>query len=380
MTQNIPPADPRTLLPPLLACLPTAFVSPRPPPALLPLLSPILRQRVQLLSATAASPSESWLPLLCWEPSQAANLAGIVETSAFEPHPVSGEIEYGDVGSLKYKRLDKETLRAQATLPELGITIIYLWCEGDHEGGGSGWRVSELSPAEAISTVNADEWRNSIGEADERVRRTLVTNGVESEKASLTNGAAIYQDDDGDDGDDDNYWAQYDNTPGRTPAIKRSPAPGNSNAANHNQTTSDADYYAQYAQVQPAMDNHDPSEDSGTIGPSLLDGTALSAETSRPGVDASSGIPASPPLRGTDIATAIIHTRPSSSSSASDTIARLEDSAASQSHAEIAIQQHISSSLKGLFRLAQATGIEKEEFERLVRTELDTLGLMTEDG
>lgn len=379
MAQDFSPADPRSLLPPLLACLPTALVSPRPPPALLPLLSPILRQRVQLLSATAG-PSESWLPLLCWEPEHASKLASIVESSAFEPHPVSGEIEYGDAGNLKYRRLDEETLQSQVTLHELGIVIVYLWCEGDQEGGGSGWRVSELSPAEGISTLEPQEWSNTIDEANARAKRALVTNGVGDGRTSLSNGGT-HEDENEDSGDDDDYWAQYDHTPSRTPATNHSPAPlDHSNAVNDNRTSSDTDYYAQYAQVQPAMDNHDPSEDLSGIGPTSLDGNTMTAATSRLGAEASKGTVALPSLDNTDIPSTIVHTRPSSSSSASDTVARLEDSAASQSHAEIAIHQHISSSLKNLFRLARATGIEREEFERLVRTELDTLGLMTEDG
>lgn len=380
MAQDFSPADPRSLLPPLLACLPTAFVSPRPPPALLPLLSPILRQRVQLLSATAASISESWLTLLCWEPEHASKLAGIVESSAFEPHPVSGEIEYGDIGNLKYRRLDEETLQSQVTLHELGIVIVYLWCVGDQEGGGSGWRVSELNPTEGISTMEPQEWSDTINEADERARRALATNGVGGRMTSLSN-EGTHQDENEDNGDDDDYWAQYDHTPSRTPAIKHSPAPpDHSNAVNHNRNTSDADYYAQYAQVQPAMDNHDPSEDSRGTGPTSVDGNSVTAATSRLGAEASNRIVGLPALDNTEIPSTIIHTRPSSSSSASDTVARLEDSAASQSHAEVAIHQHISSSLKNLFRLARATGIEREEFERLVRTELDTLGLMIEDG
>jgi len=303
-----------------------------------------------------------------------------VESTVFEPHPVSGEIEYGDVEDLEYRQLDEETLQSRITLHELGIFIIYLWCEGDQEGGGSGWRVSELSPVEGISAVEAHKWCNTIDQADEAARRTLVTNGVEHGRSSLTYGVATQQDEEEDDGEDDDYWAQYDNTPGRTPAVKRSPAPpDNLNAMDHNRATSDADYYAQYAQVQPAMDSHDPSLDSGNLGQSSLDGNTITAANSRVGAEASNGIPVRPTLDGTDITGGIVHTRPSSSSSASDRVARLEDSAASQSHAEIAIQQHISSSLKSLYRLARATGIEREEFDRLVRTELDTLGLMTAD-
>src|ERR1700722_5722616 len=103
MVMYIPPPAPRDLLPPLLACLPTAFASSRPPPALLPLLSPILRQRVQLLSC------ESWLPLLCWDAHAASKLPGIIENIQLEPPPVSGEVELRDVETIQYRRLDPET-------------------------------------------------------------------------------------------------------------------------------------------------------------------------------------------------------------------------------------------------------------------------------
>ncbi len=146
MVQFIPPPDTRLLLPPLLACLPTAFASPRPPPALLPLLSPILRQRLQLLSAHAASSSDSWLPLLCWNATSAEELPGIIESDKFELHPVSGDVEISDIDQLKYRRLDNETLHARVVVSEYRLGIIYLWCEGDQEGGGTGWRVSEVTP------------------------------------------------------------------------------------------------------------------------------------------------------------------------------------------------------------------------------------------
>ena len=92
-----PPPDSRQLLPPLLACLPTAFVSPRPPPALLPLLSPLLRQRLNFLSSGSASRGDGWLPLLSWDAERAAKLTPIVEHMELEPHPVSGEVEMDDV-------------------------------------------------------------------------------------------------------------------------------------------------------------------------------------------------------------------------------------------------------------------------------------------
>ncbi len=40
------------------------------------------------------------------------------------------------------------------------------------------------------------------------------------------------------------------------------------------------------------------------------------------------------------------------------------------------MKQHISTEIKSLFRLAQGCGIEREEFSRVVRTELQVLGVL----
>ncbi|KAI7012833.1 hypothetical protein KC355_g5283, partial [Hortaea werneckii] len=81
---HLPPQpDSRGLLPPLLACLPTAFLAPRPPPALLPLLAPVLRQKLNYIS----SGNDGWLPLLSWDKERAAKLPATVERIQVEPHP-----------------------------------------------------------------------------------------------------------------------------------------------------------------------------------------------------------------------------------------------------------------------------------------------------
>ena len=59
---------------------------------------------------------------------------------------------------------------------------------------------------------------------------------------------------------------------------------------------------------------------------------------------------------------------------------RLEREAESHSQAELAIKQHISTDLKSLFRLARTAGIDREEFERIVKRELDVLPLLEQDN
>lgn len=382
MVQYFPSPDYRSLLPPLLACLPTAFASPRPPPALLPLLSPILRQRVHLLATTASSSTESWLRFLCWEKEPAEKLVEIVsESDAFELHPVSGEIDFGDVEEVMYRRLDEETLQARLIISDLGIIVIYLWCEGDQEGGGSGWRVSEVRPGEGDTDSPTNSWLPSIDLADEKYNAKMMDDALQQgEDHSVTQGLKNgYLSAERSTEDDDDYWAQYDSTPGRTPAPKSPPLGTDStatqNANGHARSTSEADYYARYAHVQPEMDNDDPSEDRQDFGESTLRGNAVTSATHQPPNDTHNTHNGSSEAPNVGISQPIA----SSPRTRSSTIPKLEETAESQSMTESAVTHHISTSMKSLFRLARSSGIELAEFDRMIRTELDTLSMMDGD-
>ena len=384
MVQYIPPPDCRSLLPPLLACLPTAFVSPRAPPALLPLLSPILRQRVQLLAVPSSSASDSWLPLLCWESEPAKRLVDIVsESDAFELHPASGEIDFGDVEDISYRRLDEETLQARVVVTDLGLIIIYLWCEGDQEGGGNGWRVSEVRPVEGETEVAASHWCPTIPDADEKAEENMMEDAIRqgedhSAMHGMNNGDSAIKDvqEEYDAGDDD-YWAQYD----KTPAPQRSPA-RRSNPNNRTKTTSEVDYFNRYAQVQPEMDNDDPSEDRGAIGESTLNGDLMASSMHRASgfVDApSQDTRALPNHSGSAIVDEGISHPTATPPADRAAVSRLEESAEFQSIAEVAVKQHVSTSIKSLFRLCRSSGMERSDFDRLVRIELETLSMMEDD-
>jgi hypothetical protein len=176
-----------------------------------------------------------------------------------------------------------------------------------------------------------------------------------------------------DEDDDADYWAQYDATPGRTPAVK-TPAP------NQQQNMSEASYFSRYAEVQPAMDNHDPAEEQPEIGPSSLNGDML-ANLLRRQVDGLNGEQSGNSNAANEhTAMPLNHPRPSSTSSASsEAVAKLEQEAENQSACEVGVKQHIGSNIKSLFRLAKATGISRAEFQSLVRTELDLLNVSDED-
>ncbi|KAJ5247033.1 hypothetical protein N7468_002016 [Penicillium chermesinum] len=357
MVELINPPDPRALLPPLLACLPAAFVSPRPPPALLPLLSPILRQRVQILTSVSTSPSESWLQLLCWDAAKAERLQSVVDGAEFEPHPVSGEIDLPEEIPVTYKRIDDETLRAQLVLPDYNLTVLYLWCPTDEEGGGRGWRVAELLPREAPAE-DEKSWASSIGEANTAAKEKLFSDaldvpssGAATAKNSEQPRPAQPEEEEDDDAD---YWAQYDATPSRTPGPK-TPAPQGASALRPS-GLSEASYFSQYGEVQPAMDSHDPAEEHAEVGPTSLNGDILATllrrqtgeadkeEKPRTNGYANGDVPSD------NAARELNHPRPSSgsiSSASSDPVARLEQEAASQSSYEVGVKQHIGSSIKG---------------------------------
>jgi hypothetical protein len=392
MVQHVPPPNPRDLLPPLLACLPTSFVSPKPPPALLPLLTPILKQRVHLHTSTGPT-SDSWLKLLSWDASRANKLPEIIQDIQLEPHPVSGEIELEDVDNVQYRRLDPETLHSRFDLEEFKLLPLYLWCQGDGQGNEMGWKLAELRSRE--DKEDGTEWFDSIDEADEHsgaVRGASYSNG-----ANGTNGhsSAHQKEEEPAEDDDDDYWASYDQAPSQTP-MKRSPAPQEKTKGPQVPSNTELEYFARYmSEVQPALDPHDPSEETMAPGESTLNGDTIvpssrpiqvePAETTNLG---SFGYDSSLPpqhngTNGTSHAInegqeEIIHPRPSSSSS-SNSIERLERKAENFSHAEVGIKQHISTDIKSLFRLARSAGIEREEFDRIVKTELEMLEMMDLD-
>ncbi|EMD93885.1 hypothetical protein COCC4DRAFT_38527 [Bipolaris maydis ATCC 48331] len=400
ISEIIPQPDSRELLPPLLACLATAKASKDVPPGLLPLLSPILRQRVQLLS------SSEWLPLLSWDQEVASRLPEAIEKIDVEPHPSSGEIEVEEPDEILYRRSDAETLHAKLVLGEYGIIPTYLWCTGGE--GGSRWLLAELKGL--ADAEDGTEWFKNIADANEagfrRKSGTVKSNGVKIQQAALEPEVAVEEDE-----DDGSYWAAYDQTPGRTPQPRRSPAPISNSQTQVGPTQSELEYFARYAsEVQPALDAHDPDEEGPAAGESTLNGNALSyARGPQPealntsnlgpnGYDSSiasahtNGHMNGDGLNGNDsaahlmsvdqdheiAASALNHPRPSSSAS-SNSIERLEQKAESSSQAELAIKQHISTDIKSLFRLARASGIDREEFERIIQRELEVLPMLEQE-
>ncbi|KAL4944337.1 hypothetical protein BDV06DRAFT_94458 [Aspergillus oleicola] len=368
MVEFIPPPDPRALLPPLLACLPTAFVSAQPPPALLPLLSPILRQRVQILSSVAASSTESWLRLLCWDSEKGERLQSLVDGASFEPHPVSGEIELQDDIPVAYRRVDEETLQSRVLITDYQLKVVYLWCPKSENSPG--WLVAEVLPHEGAVEADGD-WSPSIGDANTNAKEKLVDDALRAAENNQYLAPPQQEED-----DDDDYWARYDATPGRTPSAKNA-VPPTLTSALQSQGPSESAYFDQYADVQPAMDSHDPDEEHPELGPTSLGGDIL-AELAKRDVENGDSTPHDY-TNGTN-GMPLNHPRPESASSSNpEAVSKLEQEAENQSNYEVGVKQHIGSNIKSLFRLAKATGMSRVDFQSLVQTELDLLNLSDDD-
>ncbi|KAJ4372094.1 hypothetical protein N0V83_003867 [Neocucurbitaria cava] len=395
LEQLVTRPDSRELLPPLLACLSTASTSKDAPPGLLPLLSPILRQRVQLLS------SGEWLSLLSWDREVGSRLPQVIEKIHVEPHPASGEIEVEEPDQILFRRSDHETLHSRLVLNEFGLIPTYLWCTGGD--GGSRWLLAELRGVD--DAEDGTQWFENMAEANEAgfQRKAVKSNGITTQSATLQPEPTKEEDD-----DDDSYWAAYDRTPGRTPQNKRSPAPMTNSRTQIGPTQSELEYFARYAsEVQPALDAHDPDEETPGPGESTLNGNALNytreiqtepLETTNLGANGydssmppayTNGTTSGQGFTGDDSVehiesleenrnAALNHPRPSSSAS-TNSVERLERKAENYSQAELAIKQHISTDMKSLFRLARASGIDREEFERIIQRELEVLPLLEQE-
>jgi hypothetical protein len=138
------------------------------------------------------------------------------------------------------------------------------------------------------------------------------------------------------------------------------------------------------------MDNHDPDEEemAAQIAPPLgLGRSQESAEATELNETQGAWTLAeldksdlSPTHNGDDAKhnSDLLHPRPASSASSngSGTVAKLEASAGKQTQNEFGVKQHVSRSIRSLFMLSRASGIDRHEFESLVRAELDILGMI----
>ena len=400
MDTHISPVDPHSALRPLLLCLATAAASKRSPPPLIPLLTPINKQRVKLLVSDEDS---TWLQLLS---SRAADqwdrLIEIVGRDVYEPHPVSGEIELSFVTNPQYYRLDQETLKAKVTVPDLEITVIYLWCDDADPGPEripNKWRVHEILPG-----TNADKdprWEITLERAEEVYQRK----SGESHFAGFTQGVKSstserQSDKDDSDDSDDSYWNQYDKTPeerrpspGEASAHVQSRAPINPSMVDESAKREIA-YFERYNDVQPALDNDVPDPKANEAAPSqheepnhrqiMYSGATVASAVRDAKIGPLTVVNRSPGEVDIDDESddEITEPKPSSMTTTTEQTSAggLEPAVVLQSNGEFAIRQHIGSSIRSMFNLWRSTGLDRTDFENLVSTEVASLSMYDQEA
>lgn len=372
------------LVTPLLVSLSIAGVSSRPPCAVLPLLSPILRQRVQLLSSSS---QDSWTSFLCYDDAVASKLKTLQDSPYLELHPVSGqvEIDWDSDSEIQFRRLDRETFEALVSLHTLDLTIKLIWCVNDpgNVDGQDGWRIGEIGTCTindatwGAKTVILAEQEFTLKESQKYMSHSRLT----SRKSSLISEIEEEKEE-----DDDTYWAQYDNISAQTPVERQCPAKPKNTLAG---VRGDNEYYAGYDMVQPALDNHDPDEalDNDLLNNKVTQNHAnLSSSLFDPsnsllkqnGHEAWTEDSADSPMFITKKNLPLpLSSEDSEIVSNSFAVAMPEQQAIMS---ENAIKTHIVTSLKSLYRLAQSAGIGQGEFDRLVRTQLDLMTITNEGG
>lgn len=376
---QIPNPDLPEVLGGVVHSLPPAAIATQLSESILPYLSPILRQRLQLL---AASSTEPWIRLLCYDAAKATKLNEIAQSDRLEPHPVSGEVEidWDYDAETRYRRLDEETFQAFVAIKDMELAFRLVYCSGEADG----WKVGEVTVTDT-PLFSAFGGFPTIEEAERQFSESQAKATSAAPSRAGVPSATVAEEVNDEEEDDDDYWARYDATPARTPAPQRSPAP----VSRQPGQTEEEDYYAQYDSVQPAMDNHDPDEEANleAIAPPL--GMASSTQPTRPGrpgateeeaeLNETNGAwtLADPPRRSPSVNSRsgddpnLVHPRPESSTGSHASVEKLEAAAEN-----FGVQQHISRSIKSLYTLGRSSGMERSEFELIVKRELELLSLM----
>ncbi|KAF3120689.1 hypothetical protein TWF703_002347 [Orbilia oligospora] len=423
MVASIPPPTLSSLLPAFLAQLPASFASPKPPPSLPPLLTPLTRSRLTHLSFNLTT-ENSWLSLLTWSstPSDGQTLQEhLASQDYYFLHQPPSPNTFVNKG---YRRLDSETLQCLVSVPELEVVVLYQFVADDlisEEGEiGNAWKVHDvrLADDEEEAFLRAGGFWSSIDAAEEEFRIVPKYGGYSYGNNDSNNN--LYQPQkqeavDDEDSDDD-YWGRYDDE--ETESVAGGEEPGPAIAASllarrvlQGQTEErqqeeegdkeEEEYYARYANVEPVLDNPTPTTVPQTTGTEGIDrrdsistnltsaSTTFDAQTmstpltafTHPSTKVSPVIQATTLANHPTVTSSHSHSNPKPEiATAKRVVAGLESAAEVHTQNEVAIQQHVSTSVKSLYRLWKAGGMDCEEFGRFLEREVEVLKVVEEAG
>ncbi|KAK6513681.1 hypothetical protein TWF506_008120 [Arthrobotrys conoides] len=434
MVASIPPPTLSSLLPAFLAQLPASFASPKPPPSLPPLLTPLTRSRLTHLSFGLTT-ENSWLSLLTWSstPSDGQSLQEhLASQDYYFLHQPPSPNTFVNKG---YRRLDSETLQCLISVSELEVVVLYQFVADDlvsEEGEiGNAWKVHDVRLADDEEEVflSAGQFWSTIDAAEEEFRNLPKYGGYYSYGNSNNNNPQQSYGQEADNDSDDDYWGRYDDEETESVAGDEDARP----AVTHHQQQlqqpqshvqiaasmlarrvlqeqtdeqqeeadkEEEEYYARYANVEPVLDNPTPtvSQTTGTEGVDRRDSISTNLTSTSTTFDAQTmstpltafthpSTKVSPVMQATTLANHPAVTSSNSHShpkpeiaTAKRVVAGLESAAEVHTHSEVAIQQHVSTSVKSLYRLWKAGGMDCEEFGRFLEREVEVLKVVDEAG
>ncbi|KAK6339870.1 hypothetical protein TWF718_009259 [Orbilia javanica] len=420
MVASIPPPTLSSLLPAFLAQLPASFASPKPPPSLPPLLTPLTRSRLTHLSFNLTT-ENSWLSLLTWSsnPSDGQLLQEHLASQDYyflhQPPSPNTFLSKG------FRRLDSETLQCLISIPELELVVLYQFVADDliSESGeiGNAWKVHDVRLADEDVFLSGGRFLESIDAAEEQFR------SVPKYTAGYTFGSNFQQSqrqEEEDDDEDDDYWGRYDDEETESVAGDEDARPPVTNhqyqqPQSHVQIAAsllarrvlqeqtdqeqqqkeeedkeEEEYYARYANVEPVLDNPTPTTAAeGLDRRDSISTNITSASTTFDAQTMSTPLTAftHPSTKVSPVITATTtinnhashHPKPEVAT-AKKIVAGLESAAEVHTQGEVAIQQHVSTSIKSLYRLWKAGGMDGEEFGRFLEREVEVLRVVEEAG
>ncbi|KAF3904696.1 hypothetical protein ABW21_db0209086 [Orbilia brochopaga] len=409
MVLSIPPPSLADLLPAFLAHIPASFASPQPPPSLPPHLTPLTRSRLTHLSFNLPSSSSdsSWLSLLTWssDPSDGQALhEHLVGQDYYFLHQAPSPGTFQCKG---FRRLDAETLQTLVSVPEIELLVVYQFIENDvlasgEAGVANSWKVHDVRLSDDEDTLlRAGSWHDSIDAAEESFRANKYTAAA---RPTVFTAVTSYHNEtyDNENDDEDDYWGRYDEEdtessagdheqraavpPPATVSQQQSPVQLAASllarrVLDPQPTDADEDaYFAQYADVQPVLDNTDHTTNT-TSNLNIItnaENRRDSLSTTHTDREEPSSSLSTPLTAFTHPSTHISPVQQQNKTNAD--VAALERAAEVHTQAEVAIRQHVSTSIKSLYRLWKAGGLDADDFAKVVEREVEVLRLVEEAG
>ncbi|KAF3911062.1 hypothetical protein AA313_de0204268 [Arthrobotrys entomopaga] len=407
MVLSIPPPTLTGLLPPFLSHIPASFASPHPPPSLPPLLTPLLRSRLTHLSTT----SSNWVTLLTWSsnPSDGENLHSHLSTQDYyflhqPPSPATYTLR-------GFRRLDAETLQCLILIQELEIVILYQFVADDivdEEGSrGDGWKVHDVrisDDEECFTSSGISAFVGGIEEAEESYRSRSFSSRYDYDSTAVAGGRKEEEVDD----DEDDYWGRYDDEDTESSAGDQYEQPPQQNEQQQHRGSfshmhqspvqlaasmlarrvlhpeeqeedkEEEEYYARYANVEAVLDKPAGEIDRRDSISTTHTNHSIGQERVLGDLNTPSTIITIPSAKISP--TVVNNTAAKNVRLGEKVVGELESAAQVHTQNEVAIQQHVSTTVKSLYRLWKAGGMEAEEFGRFLEREVEVLKVVEEAG